>query len=95
MSEFREYLNEQLKDPELLKEYNALQPEFDIIQAVIDARKAQNLTQKELAAKTGIAQGDISKIESGTANPSLQTLKRLAEGMGMQLKLQFLPKTSA
>jgi transcriptional regulator with XRE-family HTH domain len=49
------------------------------------------MTQKELSDLTGIAQGDISKLESGSANPSLKTLQRLAEGMGMTLKLEFVP----
>ena len=40
---------------------------------------------------TGIAQADISKLENGSANPSLRTLRRLAAGMGMQLKLEFVP----
>ncbi|MCI6377067.1 MAG: helix-turn-helix domain-containing protein, partial [Clostridiales bacterium] len=52
---------------------------------------ASGLTQKQLAEKTGIAQADISKLESGNANPSLRTLRRLAEGMGMQIKLEFVP----
>ena len=60
MSEFREFLNEQLKDPELKAEYDALEPEFAIIRAMIDARERQGITQKELAARTGIAQADIS-----------------------------------
>lgn len=54
---------------------------FSIIQATIDARKASGLTQKDLAEKTGIAQGEISRLENGNANPSLNTLKRLANGM--------------
>ena len=58
---------------------------------MIDARKASGLTQKELAERTGIAQADISKLENGSANPSLRTLRRLAAGMGMQLKLEFVP----
>ena len=91
MSEFRQYLNEQLKDPEFRAEYEALEPEFAIIQAMIDARKNNGLTQTQLAAKTGIDQSDISRIETGEANPSLNTLKRLAAGMGMKLKLEFLP----
>lgn len=51
----------------------------------------QNLTQKELAKRTGIDQADISKLENGTRNPSLKLLKRLAHGMGMQLKIEFVP----
>ncbi len=63
----------------------------EIIQAFIEARRVSGMTQKELSDLTGIAQGDISKLESGSANPSLKTLQRLAEGMGMTLKLEFVP----
>ncbi len=91
MTKFNDFLNEQLKDPEFKKEYDALEPEFSIIQAIIDARKNSGMTQKELAEKTGITQGDISRLENGSANPSLKTLQRLAEGMGMTLKLEFVP----
>ena len=93
MSEFRDLLNEQLKDPEFKKEWDDFQPEMDVIRAMIDNRIAQNLTQKELAERTGINQADISKLENGTRNPSLKMLKRLAAGMGMALKIEFVPMT--
>ena len=51
----------------------------------------KGMTQKQLSDITGITQADISRLESGTANPSLRTLKRLAAGMGMALKLEFVP----
>lgn len=88
---FRESLNEQLQDPEFKKEWDALEPEFQVIRAMIDARRQKQLTQKELAEITGIAQADISRMENGNANPSLQTLKRLAAGLGMALKVEFVP----
>ena len=88
---FDDFLQEQLQDPELKKEYEALQPEHAIIQAIIDARQKSGLTQKELSERTGIAQGDISKLERGNANPSIRTLQRLAAGMGMRLRLEFIP----
>ena len=91
MSEFQELLQEQLKDPDFKKEWDDIQPEMDVIRAMIDARIEQNLTQKELAARTGIDQADISKLENGTRNPSLKLLKRLAHGMGIQLKIEFVP----
>ena len=93
MSDFKSYLQEQLKDSEFQKEWINLEPEFNTIQALIDARKQKHLTQKQLAERTGIDQADISKIETGNANPSLQMLKRLADGMDMILKLEFIPKT--
>lgn len=91
MSEFQELLQEQLKDPDFKKEWDDIQPEMDVIRAMIDARIEQNLTQKELAARTGIDQADISKLENGTRNPSLKLFKKLASGLGMQLKIEFVP----
>lgn len=92
MSEFKDFLNEQLQDPEFRKEWEDIQPEMDVIRAMMEARISQNLTQKELAERTGIDQADISKLENGTRNPSLKLLKRLADGMGMTLKIEFVPK---
>lgn len=91
MTKFNDFLKEQLEDPEIKAEYDALEPEFQIIQAMIDARKLKGITQKELSERTGIAQSDISKLENGNANPSLRTLQRLASGMGYKLKLEFIP----
>ena len=91
MSEWSKYLEEELKDPELRAEWDALEPEFAIIQAIIDARKKAGITQKELSERSGITQGDISKLENGNSNPSLRTLKRLALAMNMRLKLDFQP----
>lgn len=90
MSDFRNYLNEQLKRPSFKAEWDALQPELTIAQAMIDARKESGLTQKQLSERTGIAQADISKLERGNANPSLRTLQRLAAGMGMNVKIEFV-----
>ncbi|MBO5640070.1 MAG: helix-turn-helix transcriptional regulator [Oscillospiraceae bacterium] len=91
LTKFNDYLNDQLKDPAFQKEWNALEPEFSIMQAMIEARRTSGLTQKQLSERTGIAQADISKLESGNANPSLKTLQRLAAGMGMRVKVEFLP----
>lgn len=91
MSSYKEYKKRALQNPEVKVEYDALQPEYDIIQAMIDARVQQNMTQKELSSKTGITQADISRIENGTRNPSLSMVKKLAKGLGMQLKLEFIP----
>ncbi len=92
MSSYSALKHELLKNPEVKKEYDELEPEFNIIQAMIDARKRENITQKELSERTGITQADISRIENGTRNPSLEMVKRLAKGLGMQLKLELIPK---
>ena len=89
MTKFNDFLNEQLQDAEFKAEWDALQPERAIIQAMIDARKETGLTQKQLAEKSGISQGDNSKLENGNANPSLRTLQRLAAGMGKTLHITF------
>jgi ribosome-binding protein aMBF1 (putative translation factor) len=94
MSSYKSYKEKVLKNPEVKAEYDELQPEYDIIQAMIDARVSQNITQKELSARTGITQADISRIENGTRNPSLGMVKKLAQGLGMQLKLEFVPTTA-
>ena len=91
MSSYKDYKKRALQNSEVKAEYDALQPEYDIIQAMIDARVQQNMTQKDLSTKTGITQADISRIENGTRNPSLSMVKKLAHGLGMQLKLEFVP----
>ena len=92
MKTLNQYMEEQLKNDEFKKEWENSQPELDVIRAIVDARTSQNLTQKELSEKTGINQADISKLENGTRNPTLNLLKRLADGMGMSLKIEFVPK---
>ena len=89
MSKFNQYLAEQLRDSAFKAEYDALEAEFAIIQAMITARQKTGMTQKQLAERTGIHQSDISKLERGNGNPSLRTLIRLAEGLGMKLKVEF------
>ena len=92
MRKYDDFLAEQLQDEEFKKEYDNLQPELDVIRAIVNARTSQNLTQKQLAERSGINQADISKLENGTRNPSVNLLKRLADGMGMVLKIEFIPK---
>lgn len=91
MSSYADFRKKSLQNPEIKAAYEELQPEYDIIQALIDARKSQNMTQRDLSEATGITQADISRIENGTRNPSLEMVKRLAAGMGMRLKLEFIP----
>lgn len=92
MSNYNDYKRKALKDPEVRAEYDALQPEYDIIQAIIGACNKEGLTQKELSDRTGITQADIRRIENGTRNPSLAMVKRLANGLGMRLKFEFIPE---
>jgi len=88
----KEYKEKKMKDPKFATAYEELQPEMNVIRAIIDARLSRNLTQKDLADRTGIAQAEISRIENGIRNPSVKLLQRLADGMGMVLNVTFTPK---
>lgn len=92
MMRFEDVLKEHLADEEVKREYDALEPEFQIVRAMLDARIAENMTQQQLADRTGIDRADISKLENGNGNPSLKLLKRLAEGLGRKLRIEFAPK---
>ena len=86
---FKDHLKEQLKDPDFRSEYEALEPEYEIIRQIILARSKANLTQKELAERSGIKQSNISRLERGTYNPSLNSLKKIAKGLGKELHIEF------
>lgn len=92
MSSFRKHLNSMLEQPDFQEEYEKLQPEFEIMKALIEARTKQNMTQKELAERSGIRQSNISRIEKGTSSPNISTLQKLAEGLGMNLQVRFVPR---
>lgn len=87
---FEELKSEILADPEAKKEYDALEPEYQLILALLKLREEQNLTQQELADITGINRADISRIENANANPSLKTMKRLAAAMGKRVQISFV-----
>lgn len=89
MSDFRNHLDRQLQNPEFAAEYEQLRPEYEAIRAVIAARIENNITQEELAQRTGIRQSNISRIESGAVSPTIETLARLASGLGKTLKIEF------
>ncbi len=74
------------------KAYEDLQPEFTIIQAMIDARVKKKISQEELARRMGTGQAVISRLENANASPSLSLIKRLANAIGMKVELHFIPR---
>jgi predicted transcriptional regulator len=92
MTDVDKYFEKQLKNPEFKAEWEELQPERAILQALIEARESTGITQKELSRRSGIHQGDISKLENGNANPSLRTLRRFAKALGKNLRIEFVPR---
>jgi predicted transcriptional regulator len=95
MSDLRELTSELMQDEEFRKEYEELQPEMNIMRAMMDARIRAGMTQVELSQKSGISQADISRLENGSRNPSLALLKRLAAAMNTTLKIEFVPNETA
>jgi len=83
--DFDKWHRKMLKDPEFKKAYDDLEPEFAVIRAIIEKRIKDGLTQKQLAKKIGIKQPIISRLESGTYNPSLKFLKKIAKALDAKL----------
>ena len=92
MRKWDDVLEEKLKDKKFKAEYDALDAEYQIKEAIIKARRKENLTQQELANRTGINKSDISRLEHGNLNPSIKLLKRLAKGLNMTVKIKFVPE---
>ncbi len=88
--DFRLQLNEELKDPEFKKEYDNLSTEFTLAKEIMQLRKMNNLTQKELAEKIGTSQPSISRIESGSyRNISLSFLRRIGEALNAKPEIHL------
>ncbi len=91
---FKEFLNEQLKDPAFKKHYDDLEPEFALISLMIEKRIKEGLTQKEIAEKMGTKQSAISRFESGKGNPTLQFMQKLADALGAKMKVTIAKKNA-
>jgi len=80
---------ELLADSDTHQEYKALEPEYEVIRQIIKARMELDMTQSELARLIGTKQSNISRLEGGDYNPSLQLLKKVARGLGKELHISF------
>lgn len=87
---FNDFLKEQLKDSDFKKEYEALEVEYDIVRQIIKSRLEQNLTQEDLAKRVGTTQSNISRLESGNYNPTIEFLEKVADSLGKKLKVSFI-----
>jgi len=86
---FKEYKAASLADPELRAEYEALEPQYNLIKSVISARLEQKMTQADLAERADTKQSNISRFESGNYNPSVEFLQKIAGALGKSLEIQF------
>lgn len=89
LTTFKQHKAELLKDPKFKKEYEALEPKFEAISAIIQARLESGLTQAELAKKLKTKQANISRLESGKVSPSIPFLQKVAEVFGKKLEIKF------
>jgi DNA-binding XRE family transcriptional regulator len=78
-----------MKNPNFAHEYQAIQPEYELVRQILQYRQQNSITQQQLATQIGIARSNITRLESGNYNPSLNFLKRVATGMGKQLHIKF------
>ncbi|MGB9858870.1 MAG: helix-turn-helix transcriptional regulator [Moorellaceae bacterium] len=85
-----EELKDQLmKDPAFRKEYEELEPEYQLVRSIIQQRIAKGMTQAELAKRVGTRQSAIARLESGRYNPSLRFLKRVAKALDARLEVRL------
>jgi ribosome-binding protein aMBF1 (putative translation factor) len=87
----REAAKEWLKDPVFRAEYEALEPEFALASALIEARGRAGMTQAQVAAAMGTTQAVIARLEGGRVKPSTRTLERFAKATGTRLRIRFEP----
>lgn len=86
--QFENYLDEQLKDPELKKEFDNETTKLESAIALSEVRKSEGLSQRELSAISNIPQSTIARIESGS-NTSVDTLTKIANAIGKKLVIKF------
>jgi len=84
---FREIEKKWVKDPQFVKAYDELELEFALIRAILNARIKRGLTQKKLAEKVGTKQSSIARFESGTYNPTLSFVQKLANALDVKIKI--------
>lgn len=87
---FKEMKNDLFKDNDFKAEYDRLKPRYDAIEQIIKARKEQNMTQAELARKVGTQKSNISRLESGNYNPSLDFLAKVSAALGKRLNIHLM-----
>ena len=83
-------LKEELQqDEKFCEEYEKLRPRYEIISQIIEIRRAQNITQAELAKRVGTQKSNISRLESGNYNPSLDFLVKVVASLGKNIKIEI------
>lgn len=88
--DFEVWEKEALKDSKLKAEYDKLEPEFAVLNAILEARMKKGITQAMLAKRMGTTQSAISRLEKGNVSPTVDFLKKLADATDTRLDIRFL-----
>jgi len=89
MEKWENVKKELLKDKKVAEEYERLAPRYQLISELIRIRIKKGLTQEELAKKVGTKQSAIARIESGNANPSLNSIGKILQAMNVELCIRL------
>ncbi len=90
MLNWKDYRDKKLQDAKLKKAYDELETEYSIMREMLKLRQELGISQIQLSSMTGINQSDIKNLENGKANPSISTLKKIADAFGKKLVVQFV-----
>lgn len=90
--DFQEYLENQLKNPEIKKHYNEYGKQLEIAYMILELRKKENLSQVELAKKIGTTQSNVARMEAGEQNFTIDTLQKISSALKRDLKIEFVNK---
>lgn len=94
MDDLQSYLDRALKEVKLVESddkptFVDYDIEAELCELIANTRTQLGITQKQLAEKSGVSQANISKIENGSYKPSIPILKRIADGLGKRLVIEF------
>ncbi len=87
MNTWKQHKQELLKNPKFKAAYDELEPEYKLANALIRTRLSKKMTQTEVAKRAGVSRADVARLESGTTNPTLGTVNRVAKALGKEYKL--------
>jgi ribosome-binding protein aMBF1 (putative translation factor) len=83
-----------MKDPKYRREYQALEEEFSLAAAMIEARSRAGMTQEQVARRMKTTQAAIARLEGSGSRPSTRTLERYAKATGSRLRISFEPEAA-
>ncbi len=96
MLSHEEMVGKMLQHPEVKAEYDALEPEFELLDELLKARDEAGLTQEDVAKRMGTSRPAVARIEAGGGSkrhsPSIATLRKYAEAVGCKLQVKFVRK---